>query len=249
MEKCHFSETQFSFCFTFEYIKQFFPNIPLPIFPNIREEGRIGGGYNVQINGNIYFQFKIPVFYDKVINFNRKHWNVFGHEYYKIKLETDQNQYKFLKDLQGSRNKVYYATPEFHLSCDLNSFYTSDNIVQNSAVFSLNDLPNYNSGYHNLVYSPSHDFGKLFSEPMEIKKVKSINPDELFYEGKNDLTIYDQARKILKIIQNNKDGLTDAYYIDDNKPQQFIKAIHSILLTEYNIHWYPVISRRDQRYW
>jgi len=34
MQACQFSETQFSFCFTFEYIKQFRPFISLPVFPN-----------------------------------------------------------------------------------------------------------------------------------------------------------------------------------------------------------------------
>jgi hypothetical protein len=139
MQYCEFSETQFSFCFSFEYIKQFFPFVPLPIFPNTVDEGRVGGGYDVQINGNIYFQFKIPLYYDLVSNFWRRDWNVFGHEYYKIKLDTDGYQFKLLKDLQAPGNEVYYATPEFHTSRDLSTNYISDKIVSNSGIFSLSD--------------------------------------------------------------------------------------------------------------
>ena len=64
MKKCEFSETQFSFCFTFEYIKMFYPSGPIPIFPNTVKEGREGGGYDVKVDGNIFLQFKIPKFYN-----------------------------------------------------------------------------------------------------------------------------------------------------------------------------------------
>ncbi|MES2396318.1 MAG: hypothetical protein V4549_09960 [Bacteroidota bacterium] len=243
MKPCDFSETQFSFCFTFEYIRQFYPNIPLPIFPNTVEEGREGGGYDVQINGNIFFQFKIPIYYDKVSNYFRRDWNVFGHDYYKIKLETDQEQYKLLKALQMPNNEVFYATPEFHNKSDLTTLYNSDQIVANSGIFSLSNLPTYNSGYHHLIYSPSHSWGKLFSDPIEIKKTISINPFELFSESKFNMTIYSEARRIGNILKKGDYKISGAVSLNDNKPDQFVKEIYTILLTEFDIHWYPVMSR------
>jgi hypothetical protein len=248
MQKCQFSETQFSFCFTFEYIKQFFPSIPLPIFPNTVDEGRLGGGYDVQINGNIYFQFKIPVYYDKVSNYWRKDWNVFGHEYYKIKLETDKYQFRLLKDLQSPGNEVYYSTPEFHTSTDLATYYTSDRLVTNSALFSLNDLPPYRSGHHNLIYSPLHNWGRLFSEPKDLKKIKSINPFELFPEDISKLTIYQQALTISKILRSQEYKPSIQFEFNSNRPVQLVKEVYTALLTDFNTHWYPVISRQQRRW-
>lgn len=244
MQYCKFSETQFSFCFTFEYIKSFFPTIPIPIFPNTVQEGRAGGGYDVQINGNIYFQFKIPVYYNLVSNFWRRDWDVFGHEYYKIKLETDKKQFRLLKDLQNQNNEVFYATPEFHTIKDLSAFYSSDKIVQNSGLFPLDSLPPHGSGHHHLIYSPKHAWGKLFSDPIQVKKVQSINPYELFPNSKSELTIFDQAKRIRNILVEGKYRINDQINLNDNRPDQFVREIYTILLTRFDIHWYPVISQR-----
>jgi len=241
MQECEFSETQFTFCFTFEYIKQFFPTIPLPIFLNTVDEGRVGGGYDVQIKGNIYFQFKIPTYYDLVSNFWRRDWDVFGHAYYKIKLETDGYQFKLLKDLQMPGNEVYYATPEFHTKIDLSNYYSTDNIVPNSALFSLNDLPPYLTGHHNLIYSPLHTWGKLFSEPRQIKISKSIDPFKLFPESKGNLTIYKQALLLSEIIRRQEVVLSNNFKFLSDRPTQLVKEIYITLLTDFDVHWYPVI--------
>ncbi len=246
MQNCQFSETQFSFCFTFEYIKQFLPFIPLPVFPNTVDEGRMGGGYDVQINGNIYFQFKIPIYYDKVSNFWRRDWEVFGHEYYKIKLETDNYQFKLLKDLQSPGNEVYYSTPEFHTQFDLANFYSTDNIVSHSALFSLDNLPAYRSGHHHLIYSPNQTWGQLFSEPTKVKKVTTINPFDLFPNGKSDLTIYQQALLISEILNNQDYEPSRRFEFNSNRPAQLVREVYSILLTDFNTHWYPVISRQQR---
>jgi hypothetical protein len=247
MQKCQFSETQFSFCFTFEYIKKFFPFVPLPIFPNTVEEGREGGGYDVLINGNIYFQFKIPVYYGQFPKYRRKYWNVFGHDYFRIKLETNEYQFKLLKDLQSPGNEVYYATPEFYNSTDLATFYTTNNIVSHSALFSLDNLPPYQSGYHHLIYSPQHQWGKLFSEPKELNKVKTINPFELFPKDIGELTIYEQALKISKILMHQEYKPSIQFEFNPNRPAQLVKEVYTVLLTDYNTHWYPVIMHNTRR--
>lgn len=241
MYKCQFSETQFSFCFTFEYIKQFFPIIPLPIFPNTVEEGRAGGGYDVEINGNIFFQFKIPVYHNLVSNFFRKHWKVFNHDYYKIKLETDGNQYKLLKDLLIPGNEVYYATPDFYTNNDLLTHYSNYEIVVNSGIFSLDVLPEHGSGKHVLIYSPHHNYGQIFSEPQRIKKITNINPLELFPRKLNGITIYKQAISIREILKQQK-NYENFQLEKEETPERLVKKIHSVLLTHFNVFWYPVIA-------
>jgi len=249
MQNCQFSETQFSFCYTFEFVRQFLPFVPLPIFPNTVDEGRIGGGYDVQISGNIYFQFKIPTYHDLVSNFFRLHWNVFSDEYYKIKLDTDGEQFRLLKDLrrQSSLNEVYYATPEFWYTTTLSSYYSGDRILANSALFSLDNLPAYGSGHHHLIYSPQYDWGRLFSEPVDVKKIKSVNPFELFVGTNSEVTIYSQAVRISGLLREREFSMSGNIELNTNNPVQLVKNIYTILLTQYNIHWYPIISWQQRR--
>lgn len=238
MTKCEFSETQFSFCFTFEYITQFFPVVPLPIFPNTFWEGRPGGGYDVKINGNIFFQFKIPTFHDSIY---RPYWDVFGHEYYKMKLNTDGNQYQLLKALASPSNEVYYASPEFHTIVNLHRNYSTSSIVSSSGIFNVSTLPPYGSGKHHLIYSPSHTWANVFSEPYRVEKIQSINPTEIFRENLDkELTIFSQALKLRSLLMEYKDNYE--LLQDDKNTPNLVRIIHSLLLTKYDIHWYPIIK-------
>ncbi|WP_133256951.1 hypothetical protein [Hymenobacter edaphi] len=248
MESCEFSETQFSFCYTFEYVRQFLPFVPLPIFPNTVEEGRVGGGYDVEIAGSLYFQFKIPTYHDKVSNFFRKHWDVYGHDYYKIKLNTDGEQFKLLKDLKrlSLGNRVFYATPEFWQIPALSSHYSGDRVLANSALFAIEDLPAHGSGYHHLIYSPRHSLGRLFSDPTDVKKLKNVNPFELLVDSGKPETIYSQARRISIMLRERQFISSEMFELNDNNPVQLVKGVYSILMTHYDIHWFPVISRRQR---
>lgn len=241
---CEFSETQYSFCFTFEYIKQFYPIIPLPFFPNTVVEGRTGGGYDVEISGNIFFQFKIPTYIHIRSTRNREHWDVFDKPYYKIKLDTNSSQFKLLKKLEKPENKVFYATPEFHTKLSLSTFYQYNQMVENSALFPIQNFPASMSGYHHLIYHPNHDNGKLFSEPIIIDKIRIINPYELFArdERKIKMTIYKQALEIKEILKAIGHEIADNLLFNENRPIDLVILIHNVLLTKYNIHWYPVAA-------
>ena len=244
---CQFSETQFSFCLTFEYINKFFPNIPLPIFPNIVEEGRIGG-YDVAINSNLFFQFKIPQYFTKP-SFKTSHfWEVYRDSYYKIKVDTNKKQFQLLKELKVNdySNEVYYVTPEFHNTAQLTKHYQVYQISNNSAFFSIDEFPAYKSGHHHLIYNTNSESAMLFSEPIEIKKIKGLKIENLFNNEKNQ-SLYSTAKKIDMIINSlDNEGLLDdrkSNYIEEiyEDESSFIKRIHNILLTQYNILWLPVL--------
>lgn len=241
MEPCQFSETQFSFCFTFEYIKQFLPTIPLPIFPNTVQEGQKGGGYDVDIAGSIFFQFKIPAYYDKVSNFFRKYWDVFCKSYYKIKIDTNQMQFRLLKDLKSSTNQVFYATPKFFDMSDLAMHYANDKIVVNSALFPIENFPSPGSDHHNLIYRPDNTFGRLFSDPIDIKIVLARHPLELFSRRERNLTIYEEAQQIRDILLKGNYMIHGDFLFNSDLPTQLVKEVYTVLLTNYDIHWYPVI--------
>src|ERR1700757_1958393 len=101
MHKCEFSETQFSFSYTFELIQRNRGLLPMPTFPNTVQEGRYGG-YDVgfgdpEVDGSLFFQFKIPGFYE-IRGWRAKGWSCYQKPFYRIDIE--EQQFKLLKALK-----------------------------------------------------------------------------------------------------------------------------------------------------
>ena len=240
MEPCQFSETQFSFCFTFEFIEKFSKKEVNPIFLSTYNEGKIGG-FDVKIDGNIFFQYKIPKYYKSAKKTKLKHWNVFDHDYYNIKIETNNNQFNLLKKLKSEdiNNQVYYATPGFHINEDFKKHYCDKQIIDNSCLFNIIEFPEPNSGHHDLIYSPLQDKAMLFSEPVSIKKADQFLLIEFTKSQKEKLTIIKQALKIRSILTQYDDN-DFLVKLNDNEPLNFIQGVHYYLLFMYDIHWFPI---------
>ncbi len=245
--RCQFSETQFSFCFTFEFLKTLYPFIAFPIFPNTVVEGRDDGGYDVEISNNLFFQFKIPTYFNRLTARNMEYWKVFKGTYFKIAVNTDLRQFELLKQLKKPHNQVYYATPPFHTIEELKKLYLNNNIVQNSALFSIDEFPAYRSGYHNLIYNDYYNWAKLFSEPVEIKKSKFNSLQQLLSQNKINTSLSNTANEIEKTLNKLGYEVEELDYEKIFTQRQFdfknIQKIHSILLTQFNIHWYPILSK------
>jgi len=215
----------------------------MPIFLNTVIEGRPGGGYDVRINGSLYFQFKIPMgYYDELNHWVIHHWQVFNHPYYKIKLETDSRQFHLLQSLKNPTNEVCYVAPEFHERDTLRTHYLANDIVNHSAMFPIESFQLAGAGSHHLIYHPNHDFGRLFSEPIEIKKKKLFNPLELFPRAKEEMTIYQQAKNTAGLLMEFADKKINIKPFTFDVPEVLVKEVYTTLLVNYNIHWYPVIS-------
>ena len=248
MESCQFSETQFSFCFTFEFIDKFSEKKINPIFLSTRKEGQDNGGFDVNIDGNIFFQYKIPKYYKSLQKTNSKHWSVFNRDYYKIKIETNKTQFKLLKKLkiEDVNNKVYYATPGFHIENDFRKHYCDKKIIYQSSIFDIIEFPNYFSGHHYLVYSPSEDKAMLFSNPISIKKVDQSELFGFLNHQQQKRTIAQQASYIRKILLEFDDN-DYLLKLNDNEPLNFIQGVYNYLLFMYDIHWFPVIKNNDKK--
>ena len=195
MDTCEFSETQFSLFFTAEYMNSF-PCVKLPVFPNTVIEGRKGGGFDVQINGNMFFQYKIPVFFGST---RSKYWKIFDWECYRIDVSTKKKQFDLLKDLKkmDRNNCVYYAAPKFHLEEDMFKYYSCKSIITNSAIFPIENFPDDGMDHCKLYYDTDCDYGIWHSEPVKVLKEKNINAMELFPMGKS-ISLYEQAHDIYK---------------------------------------------------
>lgn len=239
--KCQFSETQFSFCFTFEYLQQYSPWSLIPFFPNTYLEGQPGYGYDVSIDGNIFLQYKIPEFITRKNSRNPSQWNSFNSPFYRIKLDTNSEQYRLLKALKTIDNEVCYVTPEFYKSEEIKQNYLSNNIILRSSIFPIDYLPHYLSGYHNLCYQADKNTAFVFSERFEINK-KSIS--EILYQfeeidKKN--SIQSEAKRIKKILENVVE-----IKLEINETTNLENYIKNLLLAKFNIIWIPILSRNQE---
>jgi hypothetical protein len=226
---CEFSETQFSFCFTFELVRRYLPRIILPIFPNTVVEGRPGGGYDVQIDGSLFFQFKIPQYFERSTWSRPKGWSHFKKPFLRIDVDTDSEQFRLLHALKLPANNVYYATPEFSDSTSLENFYRLGETCDHSALFAIQNFPMPINGYHHLGYTGDDTFGILFSEPKIIKKSSS---EEIFSIFPDQMSLARKASILRNVIfESNKILIEEG-----------VQSVFSVLLTRFNILWIPIFS-------
>jgi hypothetical protein len=247
MPRCQFSETQFSFCYTFEFIEFYCPWSVLPYFPNTYIEGQPGHGFDVKIDGHLYFQYKIPKYITQRRPGNERQWDSFKSEFYRCKINTDDDQYLLLKRLKQPDNEVFYITPEFHESNIMSNFYHTRQIVNHSTVFSIDNLPPYLSGLHFMCYSPSTQFGKMFSEPTEVERINIIERLATINSRETSaLNQIEEARRVQKVIlaMNNIPEIPNLRQTEDE--YELVKSVRGILLSYFNILWTPIISRQTR---
>jgi hypothetical protein len=230
--KCGFSETQFAFCYTFEILEKY-SALPMPNFLNTVKEGRTGGGYDVQIDKNLFLQFKIPTYSE-------------GKKEYKISIITTDNQYKLLQALKlnCSDNLVYYVAPKFHTCDTMETFYCKKEIESNSVLFSIDKFPTVGK-YTQLRYEYKDDKNELFGNLCgrdSNRKHKIEISRRLF--SKQDLTdslsvisLGQKADVLLEIISSVNPRFPSKLEYDEIGS---VKRVSSILLNQYNILWIPL---------
>lgn len=137
-----------------------------PVFPSLIEEGRSGGGYDVQlprIGMPLFLQFKLS---HHMKNGNAAEWNLFGSSYYRIYLRPAylSMQHQLLQALENDGNEVYYAAPEFHRLDELNEAYLNDTVYERSAFFRPLDIRLPDDKEHYVVFSKASSIAWRCSE-------------------------------------------------------------------------------------
>jgi hypothetical protein len=140
--KPEMSEFSYGFAFTNELITA--PGahvVAAPEFPSLQKEGKPGGGYDVKIpfGSPLFLQFKLS---HRLERTNCKEYNLMGGAYYRWHLHALRHsaQHDLLLALESTGSEVYYVTPAFHLSAELNTHYLSKKIVDNSFGFCPSDI-------------------------------------------------------------------------------------------------------------
>jgi hypothetical protein len=108
-----------------------------PVFPSLIEEGRTGGGYDVQlprIGIPLFLQFKLSHHMERM---SAGEWRLFGTDYYRMHLRPLRlsRQHQLLQELERTGSEVYYVAPEFHTLDELNTVYLSNSVFDHSAFF------------------------------------------------------------------------------------------------------------------
>jgi hypothetical protein len=169
------SEFSYGFALTQELIAIAPPLRAAPIFPSLIEEGRPGGGYDVNpdIPGfPLFLQFKRS---DCMVRQSAREvgppYN-FKNPFYRMKIteRTRSAQHDMLIKLDAGRNQVYYAAPLFHTVGELNRHYRGKTVSGNSFYIRPRTIGRLDEDPHYVAF----DAGRrcwIFSEPREVHGV------------------------------------------------------------------------------
>lgn len=172
METTEFSEFSYGYALTDSFMNgDYSVSAIAPRFPNLKEEGLQGGGYDVKIPTcpvPLFLQFKIPQIISRSSRLKPEEFSV---PYYRMHLRTQHtNQHAMLRSLESAENLVYYATPLFDSNTDLDEHCSSHAVVEHSAFFSPNDIGEMDSTAHHVAYDRYHDYGVARSDPKKLKQ-------------------------------------------------------------------------------
>lgn len=180
--KPDFSEFSYGYAVTEELVNRHHATIiAAPMFPSLYDEGKAGGGYDVQIPLSgmpVFLQFKTS---DCLEGANAKEHRSghLGIPYYRMHLRPTKHsdQHNLLLKLESFGDAVFYIAPEFHLFKELNSFYLGRTVVAHSAAFSPQAIGSLDDKEHYVVFEKAAAFGYLCSaEPVRVAKIN-------LYEG------------------------------------------------------------------
>ncbi len=154
----------------------------VPTFPTLVEEGRIGGGYDVQVEMQglpFFLQFKRS---DYLSRSNAKYYYIFGSPYYRFCLHALRysQQHNLLIHLERCGNPVFYVAPKFHTNLEMHNNYFGRSVARNSIWLAPTEIGNLpDDDEHSICFNHSESQVYLCSEPKPVERRMRFNPDAL----------------------------------------------------------------------
>jgi hypothetical protein len=141
-----------------------------PTFPNLYNEGKAGGGYDVKIpkkGAPLYLQFKIPQI---VTRSSGKCPPGIIPPYYRMHLMRRKYSLQHQSLLTHARRGrlVYYSSPTFHTTDDLNTFYGDREVPLNSVFISPDVIGALTDEPHHVAYPKTGKEAWLCSAPVQL---------------------------------------------------------------------------------
>lgn len=176
-KSCEFSEFTYGYVFTDERMKAGKIHVA-PIFPTLHQEHK-HGGYDVEISGLAFVQFKRPDVYEG----NRCKEVVAGKLKAPIyRMKINQQQHETLREFEKTvpaGMRLYYACPCFSTVGVLNTHYSGGNVMKQSAIFRPKSIGKLTPGPHHLSFtrfSLSKGYGYCYSE--EGEQIPAEKPEQ-----------------------------------------------------------------------
>lgn len=173
------SEFSYGFALTSELVQSFgLQRVGAPTFPSLHAEGAPGGGFDVQLPGvPVFLQFKLS---DCLTTRNALDHGAFGLPYYRFKIRPlkHSQQHNLLLALETQLNIVYYVSPRFHQSHQLNTAFVTSTVVRSSAFIApgtIGRLPDQEE--HSVSFGASSRRARFRSEPRDLKLA---DPENMF---------------------------------------------------------------------
>ena len=146
-----------------------------PIFPSLIEEGRAGGGYDVNLDipgFPLFLQFKRS---DCMISRRAKEIQQgcnLNLPFYRLKIteRSRSAQHDMLLELDNGKNEVFYAAPRFHTVTELNAAYLAAAVSHRSFYIRPRDIGRLDEDAHHVAFDETRY--RLCSEPREVKGIR-----------------------------------------------------------------------------
>jgi len=168
------TEFSYGYCVTEEFSNGAGPSLKsAPYFPSLYAEGKQGGGFDVRIGSALFLQFKLC---DELSRRSARETQdgLLQPPFFRFWLHRRDRsaQHRMLIDLaQQPGNQVYYIAPAFSDLDSLDSAYTTETVIQNSALFSPLDIgPLPDDEDHRVAFRADEDLGWFLSQPKQIPR-------------------------------------------------------------------------------
>ena len=150
-----------------------------PIFPNLVEEGRTGGGYDVRLEMPgvpMYLQFKRSECMTRSSAKEIQNGASLSTPFYRFHLMdgAKSDQHRLLLQLDDGTNEVYYAAPRFHRFVEINSAWNTNSITARSIFVTPRQIGALSIGSHTVAFDQRRAY--RCSDP---KAVEFLNTDGL----------------------------------------------------------------------
>ena len=206
------TEFSYGFCVTEEFANGVDAGLKAaPYFPSLYAEGKLGGGFDVQIGSALFLQFKLA---DELTRRSARETKLGLLEppFFRFSLHRRDlsNQHQMLIELEGEvGNQVYYIAPSFAVISELDKAFQAKEVVVRSLMFSPTEIgPLPDDKYHNVSFSAGADSGWFLSKPKRIAAHRSREvlrrafKQPIALEGGDSLEwLYEMAVKMRRIVR------------------------------------------------
>jgi hypothetical protein len=177
-KSCEFSEFTYGYVFTDERMKAGKIHVA-PIFPTLHQEHK-HGGYDVEISGVAFVQFKRPDVYEG----NRCREVVAGKLTGRIyRMKINQQQHETLRNFEKTvpaSMRLFYACPCFHTVGVLNTHYGDGSVMRQSAIFRPTSIGKLTPGPHHVSFTRfSLSKGRAYCYSERGERVQADNPEQV----------------------------------------------------------------------